>query len=141
MEVVLPMPEKPLGNFSRYCGLVRAVSENGTEADIYLGAYHIANSGGGTSYMEACLNLKANLPTDGYLQNTKDALTKLWPLIRGIEFATPNMPEGGNPDNFQPGSILLVRGGEAVATGYQCFKELGLDLSEKDISLIGGFGI
>jgi len=138
-ETTIPIPEKPRGNISRYLGLIKAISEAGSDAVITFTAYHVAYSndtGGG--YFEANLQIESYLPTNGHIESTKRSLDKIWPLIKGFEFSSPEIPEGAKKVNFQPGSIVLVRNGVAIATGHACFKELNLKLPEKDILLISG---
>lgn len=76
-----------------------------------------------------------------YETQSKEALTQMWHLVRGIESATSIIPEGTKEiDNkkYQQGCIALMEGDKPIATGYAAFREIGLDLEEKDITLMGG---
>lgn len=125
---------------SRYCGLIKAISESGIESDILLGSHHVPREKD-EEYFSACLYMRAGFQVDGYMENTRKALIKLWPLLRGFEFSTPKIPRGADTKNFQKGLIVLVKNRKTIATGFPCFKELGLNsmkLGKKDIFLLDG---
>ncbi|MFA5993201.1 MAG: hypothetical protein WC796_05840 [Candidatus Pacearchaeota archaeon] len=133
-----PIHEKHEGNVERYRGLVKIIGANGTESHLVFQASHIL--GDHHHYEPAPMNFKAYLSIDEYLEGTKQFLTTLWPLVRAVELSIPSAlrirAPVGNTD-YQPGSILLVRACDVVATGHPALKKIGLDLPEKKLLLAG----
>jgi hypothetical protein len=134
------VPISEPGPILRYHSLIKPINRSVAEALISITSAHGARIICSHSYpTTAHLRLDLQLPAESYyLNGSKSLVSRLWPLIRGIEFASPVFPPKANKIDFGPGSILLVIDKKPIATGFPCLKKLGLDLPSKDISLIGG---
>jgi hypothetical protein len=118
-----------------YNALIYAFDANGRIADVFLTI----------SQPDPCTRIpmpyrfEATFPMGDYAAQSRDAVTKLWPMIRSIEFAIPKIPGGAKyREKFQHGAIVLINGDMAVATGNAALTEAGLHLPDVNHDAIAG---
>ncbi|MFH1505580.1 MAG: hypothetical protein ABIE94_01170 [archaeon] len=78
------------------------------------------------------------LPQREYIEQTAQTVTKMWPLIRGFEYAEHGLSQQFNPRLFQPGSIRLQQV-VYVATGLAAFRQARIIVPPKSIHLKDGY--
>lgn len=71
------------------------------------------------------------LPLGDYESRSKEALKKMWHLVRGIEWKWPKDPEIASKPEYQNGAIILLDGGKIIASGYPAFERIGINLEKK----------
>ena len=68
-------------------------------------------------------------------ENTKKAISGIWPHIEYIEFSDP----GKYNSEFMPGAIELTHKGKIISQGQPALKKIGLSLPEKHILITSAF--
>ncbi len=94
----------PDDEYIRYVSLVSARQDSALIAYVDMGVGHIAGSKGRESKaspQEAPFRTDCYFPLGTFQVYTKLAITVIWPLIRGIGYATPN-PRGCGHEQIQP---------------------------------------
>ncbi|MFA5856987.1 MAG: hypothetical protein WC867_06510 [Candidatus Pacearchaeota archaeon] len=76
------------------------------------------------------LSFQAYLPTNRYINSTKNAITRLWPFIRSIESIDDIDLEGNEDFN---GAISIYENEDLICCGHESLSYLGLLLERKPI--------
>jgi len=103
-----------------YHGMITAVSDGEAVAEIQLFTPYVEEIHTKTFLFEA------HLPIGDYERNTRVMLADLRPMIQGIGYASPIIPERADPRKYAPGEIVFMRGKSIVATGKRAIEEIGM---------------
>jgi hypothetical protein len=105
----------------------RALIKGFTKNKVHF-CYHISSVY--ESSEDVPLDFQAYLPTNGFIDSTKNAITRFWPFVRSIE-SIDDMDLEGN-EQFK-GSMSIFKKGDLVCCGHECLSYLGLLLERKPI--------
>ncbi|MEN9626121.1 MAG: hypothetical protein RL557_449 [archaeon] len=99
----------------------------GISLDLSYNENHERKSGSLQRFPEVPYNLNALLPLNGFQQNTKDMIQKMWNLIDSFHFCTCQ------GESYDSTFLIEVNEGDPVSGGKFLLKKLGLSLPEKKI--------